>query len=475
MAGRTALILVVALALGRSSTEAQTPSLPIPVRVDTLVSAKVGEPREFWVSLPDRYNDSAENYPVLYMMDGDFNFNSGVIGGVRQAASLGEIPEFIIVGIKNTNRSKDIFPEEVTYRDGSKDGGRANQYLDFVRDELIPRVAKTYRTTDYRILYGTSNTGFTAVHALFRNPDLANAYIAASATLSIPSFRTGRDDLVGAFKGGRRDLVLVMGEYDFPTVVSHNGMLKEAIGTKAPAGLSCRLRVIENGEHVPPDALVEGLRVLFQGWKVTRPLTESSFAEIRAQVDGRLEKFGVPGRIDEDALKGLGNSLLGEKKLAKALEVLEYRAASYSRSADAQVALGDAYRQSGNMEKARECYQRALVIAPGHAAATARLKGDEKVPGYLGQVPPEHAPQVFRLQTHEGYFASDRIAISADGKGLRYTEVTNTWSDYNIRYYKEASGEAICSSVSEKAAVPGRIRRTSARRSIHRGLNSGHM
>jgi tetratricopeptide (TPR) repeat protein len=244
-------------------------------------------------------------------------------------------------------------------------------------------VAKTYRTTDYRILYGTSNTGFTAVHALFRNPDLAVAYIAASATLSVPSFRSARDNLVGSFTGGRRDLVLVMGEHDYPTVVSLNGALKETIGMKAPAGLTCRLRVIENGEHVPPDALVEGLRVLFQGWKITRPLTESSFAEIRAQVDGRLEKFGVPGRIDEDALKGLGGSLLGEKKVAKALEVLEYRAASYPQSADAQVGLGDAYRQSGNLDKTRECYKRALVIAPGHAAATARLKELEQrsVPG----------------------------------------------------------------------------------------------
>ena len=436
MAGRTALILVAALALGRSLTEAPTPSLPIPVRVETLVSAKVGEPREFWVSLPDRYNDSAETYPVLYVMDGDFNFTSGVIGGVRQAASSGEIPEFIIVGIKNTNRSMDIFPEEVTYPDGSKDGGRANRYLDFVRDELIPRVAKTYRTADYRILYGTSNTGFTAVHALFRTPDLANAYIAASATLSVPSFRTERDNLVGNFKGGRRELVLVMGEHDYPTVVSLNGALKETIGIKAPAGLTCRLRVIENGEHVPPDALVEGLRVLFQGWKVTRPLTESSFAEIRAQVDGRPEKFGVPGRIDEDALKGLGDRLLGEKKLAKALEVLEYRATSYPQSADAQVGLGDAYRQSGKPDKARDCYQRALVITPGYAAAIAKLKGDEKVAGYLGQSPPEQTPQLFRLRTHEGYFAGDRIAISADGKELYYTEVTNTWSDYNIRYYK---------------------------------------
>jgi uncharacterized protein len=377
---RTVLLVAGAVILGRLGADAQSPPIPIPVRVDALVSANVGEPREFWVSLPDRYNESTEQYPVIYMMDGDLNFNSGVIGGVRQAAWLGEIPEFIIVGIKNTNRSKDIFPEEVTYPDGSKDGGRANQYLDFVRDELVPRVAKTYRTEGYRVLYGTSNTGFTAVHALFRTPDLANAYIAASATLGVPSFRTGRDELVGSFKGGRRELVLVMGEHDLPTVVSLNGALKETIGAKAPAGLSCRLRVIENGEHVPPDALVEGLRVLFQGWKITRPLTESSFPEIRAQVDGRLEKFGVPGKIDEDALKGLGDGLLGEKKFAKALEVFEYRAASYPRSADGQLGLGDAYRQSGNMDRARECYKRALALAPGHAAATARLSELDRAP-----------------------------------------------------------------------------------------------
>jgi predicted alpha/beta superfamily hydrolase len=374
MVGRIVCLVSAALILGQASTDAQSPSLPLPVRVDTLISAKLGEPREFWVSLPDRYNESTGKYPVIFMMDGDFNFNSGVIGGVRQAASSGEMPEFIIVGIKNTNRSKDIFPEEVTYPDGTKDGGRANQYLDFVRDELMPRIAKTYRTDDYRVLYGTSNTGFTAVYGLFRSPELANAYIAASATLSVPSFRSARDTLVGSFKGGSRDLILVMGEHDYPTVVSQNGALKETISIKSPAGLTCRLRVIANGEHVPPDALVEGLRALFQGWKVTGPLTERSFADIRAQVDRRLDQFGVAGTIDEDALKGLGNSLLGQKKFAKALEVLAYRAASYPRSADGQVGLGDAYRQSGDLNKARECYTRAIAIAPGHEAATAKLK-----------------------------------------------------------------------------------------------------
>jgi predicted alpha/beta superfamily hydrolase len=357
-----------------SASETVGPTQPVqPVRTEKIVSAKIGETREIWVSLPDGYAESGEKYPVLYMMDADFNFNSGLIGGVRYAAVMGLIPELIIVGIKNTDRSKDIFPEEVTYRDGSKDGGRADQYLDFVREELIPHIDKNYRTQDYRVLYGTSNTGFTAVYALFRNPETANAYIAASATLSIPSFRAKRDEWIRGFKGGKRRLVAVMGENDLPTVISQNGVLKEAIDTLAPPDLTGRFLVIENGGHVPADALPRGLGLLFEGWKIVQPLKESTFAEIRAQADGRAGKFGVSGKLPEDDLAILGRSLLGEKKYAKAVEVQQYRVDIYPRSADARVALGDAYLQGGQTAKAREWYNQALAISPEHGAAKTKL------------------------------------------------------------------------------------------------------
>ena len=357
------------------AAQAQAAGVPVQsVRVEKIASAKIGETREFWVSLPDGYSESAKKYPVLYMMDADFNFNSGLIGGLRYAAFLGEMPEFIIVGIKNTDRSKDIFPEEVTYDDGSKGGGRADQYLDFIREELIPHIEKTYRAENFRILYGTSNTGFTTVYALFRNPDMANAYIAASATLSIPSFRAKRDEWIRDFKGGKRRLVSVTGENDLPTVLSQNGALKEAIDTLAPPDLTGRFLVIENGGHVPADSLRQGLSALFEGWKIGPSLKESNFDEIRRQADQRSEKFGVPGKLPEDDLAILGRSLFGEKKYAKAVEVLLYRVGLYPRSADARVALGEAYRQSGQTAKARECYNQALAIAPGHAAATAKLK-----------------------------------------------------------------------------------------------------
>ena len=245
------------------------------IRVERIASTRLGETREAWVSLPDRYDETADRYPVLYMLDGEINFNSGVIGGLRQAAFLGEMPEFIVVGVVNTDRSKDIFPEVVTYRDGTKDGGRADAFLDFVGEELVPQVEKAYRTEPLRVFYGTSNTGFTAVYALFRNPRLASVVIAASATLSVPIFHANRDAWIRDFKGGDKRLILIMGENDLPTVLSQNGALKEQCDLLTPAGLSCRLAVLRGGGHVPGNSLVEGLRLAFEGWTFATPRTGS--------------------------------------------------------------------------------------------------------------------------------------------------------------------------------------------------------
>jgi predicted alpha/beta superfamily hydrolase len=258
------ILLAVLLA---SSIFARGQNDLILARYHKIYSEKIGENREIYVSVPEEYDTKGKKYPVIYMMDGEFNATPGVIGGIRFLESLGQIPEFIIVGIKNTNRDKDIYPEEVTYRDGTKAGGRAVQYLSFIKDELIPFINKTYRTEEYKILYGTSNTGFTTVYAMFKNPEVFNAYIAASATLSIPIFTASRDSLVKNWKGGERKLFLVMGENDFPTVIRLNGTLKETIDVNEPVGLSCRLSVLEGEGHVPAGSITEGLKCLYHDWK----------------------------------------------------------------------------------------------------------------------------------------------------------------------------------------------------------------
>lgn len=78
-----------------------------------------------------------------------------------------------------------------------------------------------------------------------------------------------------------------------------------------------------------------------------------------------------------------------------------------------------------------------LLVAFVSSSASAQ----EKFAGYIGQAPPDQTPRVFSLQTREGYFAGDRIAISPDGRELYYTEVTATWSDYHIRCYRFSDGK----------------------------------
>ncbi len=269
----TVALAILCFVMGRAQDPTQNDL--ILAKYHKIYSEKIGENREIYVSVPEEYEKSGKKYPVLYMMDGELNATPGLIGSIRYLEFLGQIPEFIVVGIKNTNRDKDIYPDEITYQDGSKAGGRAVQYLSFISDELIPFINTTYRTEDYRILFGTSNTGFTTIYAMFNNPGAFNAYIAASATLSVPVFTAGRDSLVKNWKSGKRFLFLVMGEQDFPTIIRLNGALKEVIDINKPEGLTCRLSVLEGEGHVPASSVFEGLKCLFREWKYTGEIIDN--------------------------------------------------------------------------------------------------------------------------------------------------------------------------------------------------------
>lgn len=74
------------------------------------------------------------------------------------------------------------------------------------------------------------------------------------------------------------------------------------------------------------------------------------------------------------------------------------------------------------------------------AFLSSGVSAQSAFPGYIAQVPPGLTPRMFELPTHEGFFAGDRIAVSPDGKEVYYSEVTITWGDHNIRYYKYADG-----------------------------------
>jgi predicted alpha/beta superfamily hydrolase len=145
-----------------------------------LYSEILGEERSLFVHLPTGYEISPRRYPVLYVLDGGAIFRFSKVTGTVESLAFGNVPKMIIVGIKNTDRERDMFPMK-TENDPTSGGG--DNFLKFISEELISFVNRNYRTENFRILAGVSNSAFFTVYALLENPDLFSAYIASSPTL----------------------------------------------------------------------------------------------------------------------------------------------------------------------------------------------------------------------------------------------------------------------------------------------------
>jgi predicted alpha/beta superfamily hydrolase len=153
----------------------------------TLDSRSVGETRRINVYLPPGYAGAGDaRFPVLYMPDGgiaeDFLHVAGL---VQVSVGNGTMRPFILVGIENTERRRDMTGPTRNEQDkkiAPRVGGSA-AFRAFIRRELMPRVKARYRTTDETAVVGESLAGLFVVETLLKEPDLFDTYIAFDPSL----------------------------------------------------------------------------------------------------------------------------------------------------------------------------------------------------------------------------------------------------------------------------------------------------
>lgn len=154
----------------------------------TLNSKILNEERKILVHLPEGYDYTSAQYPVLYVLDGNRYFLPA--SGMTKFLSVFRItPEMIVVAIPNTNRLRDLSPTNsaVDFSGNENhryfDTGGGDEFLTFINDELFPLIDANYRTKPFRIFSGHSLGGLLVIHTLLSQPDMFDAYIAIS-----PSF-----------------------------------------------------------------------------------------------------------------------------------------------------------------------------------------------------------------------------------------------------------------------------------------------
>lgn len=157
-----------------------------------LFSSALQEEREYWIHLPDSYDGNAvQAYPVVYLLDGDAFFHSLV--GISKTLASGKgryLPPCIIVGVLNTDRTRDFTPTaSAAGRDGKIEagsiprGGGSELFGVFLTEELRDVIDSTYRTNGQNILIGHSYSGLFTLNTFLRHTERFDTYLAIDPSL----------------------------------------------------------------------------------------------------------------------------------------------------------------------------------------------------------------------------------------------------------------------------------------------------
>ncbi|MEK6450208.1 MULTISPECIES: alpha/beta hydrolase [unclassified Myroides] len=254
----------------------------------TISSSVLKENRTIQIYLPKSYNDSTltpQHYPVIYLLDSESNFNylSAYVEKLSKYP-YPSIPEMIIVGIVNTNRTRDLTPTAqntaaMSQEQSSKikgDSGGNSLFFDFIETELFPYINTNFRTVGYNILIGHSFGGITALNNLLTRTSMFNAYIVHDPSIwwdnkiILQNYHNAKDY---DFQNRKLFLTQVDEKENTDHLAEHYNAIKEFdqfVTNNPPLNLQYEYIQYAGEDHgsIPMKGNLDGLRYIFDGYKI---------------------------------------------------------------------------------------------------------------------------------------------------------------------------------------------------------------
>ena len=377
-------------------SQAQDNSLVIG-NIDSIYSSILNEKRAVWVHVPSTTTSTIfsaqDRYPVIYLLDGDAHFYS-VVGLMHQLSQVNGntiCPEMMVVGIPNTDRTRDLTP---THSDFGLDGdstfvktsGGGENFTAFIEKELIPYIDSLYPTAPYRMLIGHSFGGLLVVNTLLNHNNLFNSYLAIDPSLwwdnkillkqlneELKNINLNNKRLFLAIANtmpSQMDTFFVNKDTSWTTehirtILQFSSIIK----SKTNNGLLFSNKYYEQDDHgsVPLIATYDALHFFFDFYKLpvdeklldslinTDSLLVSHFSKISSHMGYKV----LP---NESLINTLGYYFLGNKMFSKAFPLFETNIKNYPNSFNVYDSMGDYYAALNNNEMAIELYEKALSL-----------------------------------------------------------------------------------------------------------------
>jgi predicted alpha/beta superfamily hydrolase len=361
------LLLLAAPAWGQAPAPYDAPERLV------IKSAVLGEERTVLVRTPANYARTTERFPVLYMSDGDAHILH-TSATVNFLARNGRMPEMIVVGIPNTDRTRDLTPTHVAQAPDNPNArfptsGGADKFLKFIETELIPMVEAKYRVQPFRAFAGHSLGGLFTVHAMMTRPELFNSYIAVSPSLQWDQFVM--IDRAKEFFKNRKDLNRTL----YVTLGNEPGdigdgykLFRDVLSKQQVKGFVWEAAHLEDEDHgsVVLRSHYAGLRKTFDGWQFPRDPATGAFAgrlkEVEAHYQQLSDRMGYKILPPEFLMNILGYVLMNEGKMDDAITAFKLNVERYPASANVYDSLAEAYEKSGKLDLARPNYEKAYTL-----------------------------------------------------------------------------------------------------------------
>ncbi|WP_298496133.1 alpha/beta hydrolase-fold protein [uncultured Algibacter sp.] len=160
---------------------------PIPEHDSFTISSKiVNENRVINIWTPPNYKASTDRFNVLYMPDGGIKEDFPHIANTLNTLLADKkIPPYILVGIENTERGRDLtgFSEVEDDKQYCPLTDGAKNFRAFIVEELIPEINKKYRTKNRKGILGESLAGLFVMETFLTKPETFDFYIAMDPSL----------------------------------------------------------------------------------------------------------------------------------------------------------------------------------------------------------------------------------------------------------------------------------------------------
>jgi predicted alpha/beta superfamily hydrolase len=352
---------------------------------ENIYSNILNEKRTILVHLPDNYETSSKKYPVLYVLDAEDSqrfINS--IAAITFNSRIRRLPRMIVVGIINTDRTRDITPFKVKQRMRS---GGGDLFLDFINSEIIPHVEGKYRCAPLRIFFGGSSAGTLILYTLFTRPELFDMYIASRPALNSTADYSWDIDIIfqeaRIFISSRSKKKLLYMDHGSQEDDLHDPepirLLSTLFERDSTKDFNWEVRQIGESGYRSAKSLMDGLISFFDNWYYPADSlfaigSEGIFNHAKILSDQYGYAVTLADILDESELLMFGYRFLEHGNLDEAIRLFKYAVETYPNSWNSHDSLAEAYMNNGQIELAILHYRKSLELNPKNTNAFEMLK-----------------------------------------------------------------------------------------------------